>query len=230
MRWSISWVPFPWSSPRPDVAEPIDANDLYYGIEIENLGDGRDPYPTVQYDAAVRWAAALCRAHGWSADSVIGHREGTRRKIDPTFSMEVFRAAVAERLKHPAGWNPNDPEEDDMPTAAEVAAEVVKLLPKAVWSVDAVPAARPPWHNSDYFKDDGKSLGNATWDSGYMQRAQVEAIRETLSRVKSIEGRDAFELTDSQLATLGAAVAANPGLAERIASLVAAELAQRLAE
>lgn len=218
--------------PRPDAAEPVDANDLYYGIEIENLGDGRDPYPTVQYDAAVRWAAALCRAHGWSADSVIGHREGTRRKVDPTFSMEVFRAAVAERLKHPASWNPNDPapEEDDMPTAAEVAAEVVKLLPKAVWNADAVPAARPPWHNSDYFKDDGQSLGNVDWNAGYMQRTQVEGIREVLSRVKGLEARPALELSDADISTLASAVAADPALAEQIAEKVAVKLAERLAE
>jgi hypothetical protein len=214
--------------PRPDAAEPVDANDQYYGIEIENLGNGEDPYPTAQYDAAVRWAAAICRAHGWTENSVIGHKEGTRRKIDPSFGMNAFRAAVAARLAHDAGWNPN--EEDDMPTAAEVAAEVVKLLPKAVWNADAVPAARPPWHNSDYFKDDGKSLGNVDWNAGYMQRAQVEGIRETLARVKGLEAGAVVDLTDSQLATLGAAVAANPGFAERIAGLVAAELAQRLAE
>lgn len=92
--------------PRPDAAEPVDGNRHYYGIEIENLGNGKDPYPTVQYDQAVRWAAAICRAHGWSADSVIGHKEGTRRKIDPSFGMADFRKAVAERLKHAASWSP----------------------------------------------------------------------------------------------------------------------------
>lgn len=84
--------------PRPDVSEPVDANDRTYGIEIENLGNGKDPYPAKQYDAAVRWAAAICRFHGWSANSIIGHKEGTRRKIDPSFSMNTFRADVAKRL------------------------------------------------------------------------------------------------------------------------------------
>lgn len=92
--------------PRPDAAEPVDANARTYGIEIENKGDGKDPYPDVQYQAAVRWAAALCRAHNWSADSVIGHKEGTRRKVDPSFDMYAFRRAVAERLKHAADWSP----------------------------------------------------------------------------------------------------------------------------
>ncbi|MYY79800.1 MULTISPECIES: N-acetylmuramoyl-L-alanine amidase [unclassified Streptomyces] len=94
--------------PRPDSSEPVDGNAHYYGIEIENLGNGRDPYPAAQYDAAVRWAAAICRAHSWSADSVIGHKEGTRRKIDPSFDMDQFRKDVDERLAHPAGWTPGD--------------------------------------------------------------------------------------------------------------------------
>lgn len=92
--------------PRPDAAEPVDANARTYGIEIENRGDGKDPYPAVQYQAAVRWAAALCRAHEWTAESVIGHKEGTRRKIDPSFDMYAFRKAVAERLKHKPDWSP----------------------------------------------------------------------------------------------------------------------------
>lgn len=105
--------------PRPDRSEPVDGNAHYYGIEIENLGDGNDPYPPAQYDAAVRWAAAICRAHGWTEHSVIGHKEGTRRKIDPSFDMNRFRAAVRERLAHAASWDPADeapPQEDDMPT------------------------------------------------------------------------------------------------------------------
>lgn len=85
--------------PRPDASEPVDGNTHYYGIEIENLGNGDDPYPKAQYEQAVRWAAAICRAHKWTADSVIGHKEGTRRKIDPSFSMATFRSDVAARLK-----------------------------------------------------------------------------------------------------------------------------------
>jgi hypothetical protein len=94
--------------PRPNASEPVDANDRTYGIEIENLGDAKDFYPQTQYDAAVRWATAICRFHGWSADSVIGHKEGTRRKIDPRgpigkadgpmWDMDTFRKDVAARL------------------------------------------------------------------------------------------------------------------------------------
>ena len=103
--------------PWPSAAEPVDGNARFYGIELENLGNGKDPYPAVQYAAAVRWAAAICRAHGWTADSVIGHKEGTRRKIDPSFDMDQFRKDVTARLT---------PSEDDVTTPDEIA--------KAVWA------------------------------------------------------------------------------------------------
>ncbi|MFF2651461.1 N-acetylmuramoyl-L-alanine amidase [Streptomyces sp. NPDC058045] len=101
----------------------VDGNAHYYGWECENLGNGQDPWPAAQYDAIVRVQAALCRAHGWSAKSVIGHLEWSSDKVDPRgFAMTTLRADVAERLKHPAGWNPSgsttpttpDTQEDDM--------------------------------------------------------------------------------------------------------------------
>lgn len=92
-------------APGPD---SVDGNRQLYGLEIENMGDGKDPYPREQYDQSVRWAAAICRFHGWTAESIGAHKEVTRRKIDPSFSMEAFRAKVAERLRHPALWDPSD--------------------------------------------------------------------------------------------------------------------------
>lgn len=75
-----------------------DGNQYFYGIEIQNRGDGQDPYPAAQYEQAVRYAAALCRAHGWSARSVIGHSEWQPGKVDPSFGMGQFRTRVGQRL------------------------------------------------------------------------------------------------------------------------------------
>lgn len=83
--------------PKPN-ENNTDGNAHFYGIEIANLGNGKDPYPAIQYDAAVRWAAAICRAHGWTEKSVIGHKEWTNQKIDPSFSMTQFRKDVRARL------------------------------------------------------------------------------------------------------------------------------------
>ncbi|MFJ6214995.1 N-acetylmuramoyl-L-alanine amidase [Streptomyces sp. NPDC092296] len=78
-------------------ASATDGNACFYGLESSNLGDGK-PWPAAQYDAAVRWAAALCRAHGWTARSCIGHKEWSDWKPDPTFDMVRFRADVAKLL------------------------------------------------------------------------------------------------------------------------------------
>lgn len=75
-----------------------DGNAHFYGLEISNLGTSKDSYPAVQYEAAVKWAAAICRHHGWSSKSVIGHKEWSDWKSDPSFDMGKFRAAVAARL------------------------------------------------------------------------------------------------------------------------------------
>lgn len=79
-------------------AGAVDGNAHFYGLEISNLGTSKDPYPSAQYDAAVRWAAAICRHYHWSARSVIGHKEWSDWKSDPSFDMGKFRAAVAARL------------------------------------------------------------------------------------------------------------------------------------
>jgi len=88
--------------PKDDEAD-TDGNDSLYGLEIENLGDGKDPYPTAQYNTAVLWAAALCRKHGWSEKSVAGHKEVQPGKIDPTFDMDAFRQAVKVQLAKSPG-------------------------------------------------------------------------------------------------------------------------------
>jgi hypothetical protein len=83
--------------PHDDYAD-TDGNDLLYGLEMENLGDGEDPWPQEQYAIAVKWAAGLCRKHGWTEKSVAGHKEVQPGKIDPTFDMDDFRQAVKVQL------------------------------------------------------------------------------------------------------------------------------------
>lgn len=95
-----------------------DGNDAFYGFECLNLGDGKDPWPAAQYAGMVRAHAAICRAYGWSAKSVIGHKEWSDWKPDPRgIDMRTFRRDVAACLKLPAGhWpGPMPDEEDDVP-------------------------------------------------------------------------------------------------------------------
>ncbi|MFF8711135.1 N-acetylmuramoyl-L-alanine amidase [Streptomyces sp. NPDC015184] len=135
-------------------ANGVDGNARFYGWECENLGDGKDPWPKAQYDAIVRVQAALCRTHGWSAKSVIGHLEWSNDKVDPRgFTMSKLRSDVAERLKHPASWNPN--EEDPM------AGITKRDIFDAVWKTDAIGgpsdaadhATNPTWQPQSILKD-----------------------------------------------------------------------------
>ncbi|MGZ2358860.1 peptidoglycan-binding protein [Streptomyces sp. 372A] len=92
-------------------AGSVDGNARFYGFECVNLGDGEDTWPAAQLDAIERVSAAVCRAHGWSARSVIGHLEWSDRKVDPRgFTMPSLRERVAARLRGPAsGGSPSHP-------------------------------------------------------------------------------------------------------------------------
>ncbi|MGW2016621.1 N-acetylmuramoyl-L-alanine amidase [Streptomyces sp. NPDC001927] len=84
----------------PDNEATTDGNRHFYGFECENLGDGQDPWPKVQLEAIEKAAAALCRVHGWTHRSVIGHLEWQPGKVDPRgFTMASMRARIAERLR-----------------------------------------------------------------------------------------------------------------------------------
>lgn len=71
-------------------------NYYFYGVECvgTNLNDA-------QIEMAARWAATLCKAHGWSAGHVAGHGEmaDDRDYSDPGIDMGAFRRRVAAILK-----------------------------------------------------------------------------------------------------------------------------------
>lgn len=108
---------------RRGLHDDTDGNAWFYAIEVENLGDGRDPYPVSQLAAVVGCCAAFCRAHGWSTARVIGHKEWTRRKIDPSLGMAELRTLVAGRL------TTTNPQEDDV-TQADIDAIADRVLAK----------------------------------------------------------------------------------------------------
>jgi hypothetical protein len=82
-------------APGPD---DTDGNAHFYGNEVRY--DGGQVMTPKQYASATRWAAAICDHYGWSALSVIGHREWSSRKNDPgKCLMNQFRTDVAALLK-----------------------------------------------------------------------------------------------------------------------------------
>lgn len=105
---------------RADKAPPSDArerglvdtttgNPYFIGVEVDNDGVG-EPYPFVQLESLARGCAALCAAHGWSANRVIHHREWTARKPDMSYHG-ALRSHVARLLDAPPQEEPMTPEE-----------------------------------------------------------------------------------------------------------------------
>jgi hypothetical protein len=76
--------------------QTVDGNRRFYGFECVNLGNGTDPWPEEQVEAMCRASAALCKAHGWSERSVIGHLEWQTGKVDP---RGLSMAALRERIR-----------------------------------------------------------------------------------------------------------------------------------
>lgn len=120
-------------APRADAAKRglsnnANGNGYYYGFEIVNLGDGRDPYPQAQLNAVFDACAAICIEHGWTAARVIMHREWTSRKIDPSWKLDA-RAAIQQRIDgttEPPTPEPEEPE-DDMLEHGDNKPEVAQL-------------------------------------------------------------------------------------------------------
>lgn len=71
-------------------------NTSFIGIEAENQGIPADPWPDAQVDSYKKGCAALLKKLGADVSMCIGHKEwAPKRKIDPSFDMEAFRAGVA---------------------------------------------------------------------------------------------------------------------------------------
>lgn len=112
-----------------------DGNRYFYGFECVNLGDGKDPWPAAQLEAIEKAAAAICRAHGWSHRSVIGHLEWQPGKIDPRgFTMHSMRARIADRLQDgdPAPSEPAPAPAKPAPTPAPQTNQETGMLPNAI--------------------------------------------------------------------------------------------------
>lgn len=94
----------------PAAGASTDGNRHFYGFECVNLGDGEDPWPTEQLDAVERVAAAVCRALGWTEQSVVGHKEWAADRTDPKgCAMRTLRSGIARRLDGPPDGPPEGP-------------------------------------------------------------------------------------------------------------------------
>lgn len=80
-------------------AGSTDGNDNFYGVET--FYSGTKPPTAAARRSLVLLSAAICDHHGWSAKSVIGHKEWSDQKSDPgQVDMRAFRNTVAQQLRH----------------------------------------------------------------------------------------------------------------------------------
>lgn len=157
-------------------------NSRSIGIEAEN--DGRTPWPTKQLDSYKKLCAELCREFKLPVSTVKGHKEVNSSKPDPhSINMNGFRADVARLI---AG------EDDDMPTAKEIADAVYERFSHEVtadvWAaregilaagqrIDPRTALRQIWaYTKDGYQRDREIIAHLV-----AQNAAISALAEALA-------------------------------------------------
>ncbi|GGX99713.1 N-acetylmuramoyl-L-alanine amidase [Streptomyces fructofermentans] len=156
----------------PDDEANTDGNRHFYGFECENLGDGDDPWPEAQLDAIERAAAAICRYHGWSERSVLGHLEWQPGKIDPRgFTMADMRARVRARLE-----DDDAPAPEPVPLPVPVAPKVSLSRLIAAARKDPSAAGRPVTYAGT------RTVEVALVDEGLLAKARVDGHYGTDTR------------------------------------------------
>lgn len=87
-----------------------DWGDFSIGIEIENLGNGRDPYTEAQYETVAQIVAYNCSLYHIKDWWVKCHKdiavpEGRKTDPDPTFNLNRMWMRVRQiRNEWPSGW------------------------------------------------------------------------------------------------------------------------------
>lgn len=78
-------------------------NQRSIGIELENLNDGRDPYPIEQFEAAVALTRMLMERYRITSDNVVRHADialPPGRKSDPrNFPWIAFQSALDDEQR-----------------------------------------------------------------------------------------------------------------------------------
>jgi hypothetical protein len=172
-------------------------NTNFIGIEAEHTGSPADPWPPVQMDAYRRGVAAILKHAHLDAGSCAGHKEfAPRRKTDPTFDMNEFRAGVAAFLTGTA------------PTPVLIPAEEPPAQPGGA-------AGRPTLRRGDsgpLVKDVQRKLGvRADGNFGARTEAAVRAFQRSRAMVPDgIIGPKTWAALDSVPAGAPAA-APSPG-------------------
>lgn len=167
---------------------PWQANRFAIGIEAEHTGRPGDPWPPDQYAALVRLARRLADHYRVPYARILGHKEVCSpkgRKVDPTFPMDPFRAAVATPDAARTDWTSLPVLEHGMrnnPDVAKLQEWLTRMygycdFPATGNYLDQTAAClaefqrRTGVRNPDGSLPDGRRVGDRTrralWDEGY---------------------------------------------------------------
>lgn len=83
-----------WHAGKSEFLGTANVNDFSIGIEICNLGDSKEPYSDVQYDAVIRLVAYLAERYQLPLERITRHRDVAipkGRKIDTSDNFSVAR-------------------------------------------------------------------------------------------------------------------------------------------
>ena len=161
------------ANPPTDNETDTDGNKRFYGMEV--MYSGSHGMSKAQYHTMIRWAAAICDFHGWSAKSVIGHGEWQPGKWDPGYAsgrmmdMNAVRNDIQDLLDAgPGDETPEEPPVDPVDKKSAVYREV--------WETDA---AEPPKGH--------KTADNPTWWPMSRLKYACEKLDEISARLEAIE-------------------------------------------
>ncbi|MBU8897972.1 N-acetylmuramoyl-L-alanine amidase [Corallococcus sp. M34] len=79
--------------------KPGDVNNRSIGIEIVNEGDGKDAYTEAQYKALEKLVPYLAKRYDVPVDNVVGHKDITSKKHDPSPNFDFDRITRATEEK-----------------------------------------------------------------------------------------------------------------------------------
>jgi hypothetical protein len=91
------------SVPRPRLDSTY-GNTYFLGIEMDHSGDPSERWPVKQVDRAATIAWGWCKAFGWGPERILGHKEWTKRKVDPAYDMDAFRERVESQANGVTEW------------------------------------------------------------------------------------------------------------------------------
>lgn len=171
---AINGLP-PHSRPGPDTRGTNSAAK-FYGIEAENNGLG-EPWPSVQIERYLALAEAFCKEFGWNINHVVGHKELTRRKIDPSFDMRWFRDEVAKRLDG-KDWFDMASEEDLRNIVNSAVSPLVRELETVKSELGKVKDNQSKFHADTRIVLSGKTVRKADDNKQYLLLATPDGLRK----------------------------------------------------